>query len=686
LAPLGWTWRLAALTALSLACLAAPAAATHVQCGDTVTQDTTLDSDLRDCPRDGVVVEPGVTLDLGGHMIDGTGGGTGIWARDGTVTVRNGSVREFNSGLYTDEARFLLSRMRIVSNGAGIEAFGGGADLRDSVVARNRVGTWEASPIMRSRFTGNSEVAIGMSEQVGTVTDNVVSGNGAGILVGENDGTVARNRVTDNRGLGISWHFSGQGAIRDNVVARNGNGIAVGTFASPQVTGNVVTRNAGYGIRGHWDHDVGSHIAGNLVSRNGGDGVVVTGNGPCATVERNAVSRNGENGILVTDTTDVSTCPQERIADNRVIRNRLDGIHVSDNRGPVLLDRNRAERNGDDGIDVDPLPLELFAPAWSPDGSRIAFTVAVGPHRSLFAAAPAGGHPAQLTPFGARPVWSPDGERVAFDSGGDVYVVAPGGQPVRVAAGADPAWSPDGRTLAFARGDSIYVVPASGGDARRLTQGWDPVWSPDGEEILYGWDRQVLLIDPDGGAPRAVGDGFGGAWSPNGGQVAFSKSGDLAVVNRDGTGERVLTTGPEEDSAVAWSPDGEWIAFRRTSIVNGVGGDSLHVVRPDATGLRTLVTPAVLGVNGMPQPVWSPGSEAIAFDSRGRIWTVAIDSAAPAPIDVVLQFNPLVTLTANRTDRNADLGMEAADGVVDGGGNRARRNGDPRQCVNIGCS
>ncbi len=43
-------------------------------------------------------------------------------------------------------------------------------------------------------------------------------------------------------------------------------------------------------------------------------------------------------------------------------------------------------------------------------------------------------------------------------------------------------------------------------------------------------------------------------------------------------------------------------------------------------------------------------------------------------------------ITRNRAVRNADLGIEAVRGVIDGGGNVARRNGDPRQCTNIVCS
>jgi parallel beta-helix repeat protein len=43
-------------------------------------------------------------------------------------------------------------------------------------------------------------------------------------------------------------------------------------------------------------------------------------------------------------------------------------------------------------------------------------------------------------------------------------------------------------------------------------------------------------------------------------------------------------------------------------------------------------------------------------------------------------------LTGNRAVRNADLGIEAVFGVIDGGGNSAHGNGNPMQCTNIACS
>ena len=47
--------------------------------------------------------------------------------------------------------------------------------------------------------------------------------------------------------------------------------------------------------------------------------------------------------------------------------------------------------------------------------------------------------------------------------------------------------------------------------------------------------------------------------------------------------------------------------------------------------------------------------------------------------------NPSTKLTRNRAFRNADLGIQAVSGVIDGGGNRAHGNGGPAQCVNVAC-
>jgi hypothetical protein len=101
-------------TAVVIAATAAgagPAEASHVECGDEITADTTLDSDLINCESNGVVIgADDITLDLDGHLIDGDEAedmtcakeefcdvGIVLDGHDG-VAVKGGTVREFGVG------------------------------------------------------------------------------------------------------------------------------------------------------------------------------------------------------------------------------------------------------------------------------------------------------------------------------------------------------------------------------------------------------------------------------------------------------------------------------------------------------------------------------------------------------------------------------------------------------------
>src|SRR4051812_27360822 len=104
-----FTAALAALTFLAFS--AGRALADHVQCGDVIMQDTTLDSDLT-CTRSGfenvtgiVIGADDITLDLGGHTLTGPGAGgfpddNAVDNRAGhdRITIRNGAIRAFNTG------------------------------------------------------------------------------------------------------------------------------------------------------------------------------------------------------------------------------------------------------------------------------------------------------------------------------------------------------------------------------------------------------------------------------------------------------------------------------------------------------------------------------------------------------------------------------------------------------------
>jgi Tol biopolymer transport system component len=97
----------------------------------------------------------------------------------------------------------------------------------------------------------------------------------------------------------------------------------------------------------------------------------------------------------------------------------------------------------------------------------------------------------------AEPAWSPDGTKIAFTSNRDgnheIYVLNADGTGVTRLTNdplrdAEPAWSPDGTKIAFSRSgylgpeilvEQIYVMNADGSGAKGLTtNGWGPSWRP----------------------------------------------------------------------------------------------------------------------------------------------------------------------------------------------------------------
>jgi WD40 repeat protein len=239
---------------------------------------------------------------------------------------------------------------------------------------------------------------------------------------------------------------------------------------------------------------------------------------------------------------------------------------------------------------------EFGHPAWSPDGTRIAFQSTRDGNEELYVMSADGTGVTRLTNnavFDGEPAWSPDGTKIAFQSTRDgnaqIYVMNPDGSGVTrltndPAAAVDPAWSPDGTKIAFASnrdGNSeIYVMNADGSSVTRLTTNpaldAGPSWSPDGTRIAFRSDRdgnaQIYVMNADGlGVTRLTNNADGDlqpAWSPDGSRIAFTKivqSCDpdygcdvitsVWVMNADGSAVTPLPgTGTGLDSDPAWRP------------------------------------------------------------------------------------------------------------------------------------
>jgi Tol biopolymer transport system component len=218
-----------------------------------------------------------------------------------------------------------------------------------------------------------------------------------------------------------------------------------------------------------------------------------------------------------------------------VFRDSRDGVNVDDE---IYLVRS----NGKDLVNLTNSPdSNEWGPAWSPDGTEIAFNSDREGRPQVYVMNADGTRVEQLSDiWGEYPTWSPDGRRIAFES----YM-----------GGSTPFGDPD---------YDVFVMEADGSIERNLTSDPDsydgyPTWSPDGEWIAFESTRatpedfeppaydQERISDFDIWAMRADGTDIRNVtddlvtiekfpdWSDGG--IVYVREGAIVVVSPEGSSE-----------------------------------------------------------------------------------------------------------------------------------------------------